>query len=197
MSFDATGALDEFTRSLTSSHGAAVETEHVQRQVIPQGSTTSFGDGNNNSSMFTTPSTPARPPPGLAAEGLGSGRKAPHHHGPRISFDANASVNLQNWYQVPHPGQDQQQYTVPRTQGVPGQRRPSSLPRQEQPWHQMPQSSERMCNNQSIDRIGGSSGGTYMDRSFHTPEQRRRPSEEHDEPSHSDTKRKRTPYRCK
>ena len=193
MSFDATGALDDFTRSLTGSRGAAVETEHFQRQVIRQGATTSSGDGNNDNPMFMMPYAPGRP--GLAAEELGSGKP---HHGPTRSFDANANVNLQStWYQVPPPTRDRGQDGVPRTQRAPGQRRPSSLPREEQPWHQIPQSSERMYNNRGIDRIGGSSGGAFMGRALHTPEPRHMRSEEHEEPSPADKKRKRTPYRCK
>jgi len=178
MSFDATGGLDEFTRSFTNNRGPAVETGHFQRQVVRQGSTitteenvslqgmtdgdANINDGNiNNNHMFMKSSTPTRPGAGSATERVG-------------------------------------QDTVPRNRhGAPGERDLSPLPRQEQPWYQMSQSSKRARHNCSVDRIDVKIGGTSMERYLHTPEGRHTPLKDNDEAAPTDKKRKRSPYRCK
>lgn len=207
--------LDGFTSSLYSrSSGAAVGIEHFcQRQEIRHGASTSFdanipqrgptggganiNDGNNSNPMFMAPCTFACSAAGSATEGVDSSRQAPHPHGHSKIFDADANKNLRpTWNQVPLQARDHLQDTELRTPGAPGQRHPSPFLQQEQPWHQMPQSSKRMHNG-SIDEFSGSIEGASVDRSLHTPERRHTPSDGGTEGFSTEKKRKRLPYRCK
>lgn len=216
-SFDANDSFDEFTNSLFSSSGAAVETEHCsERQMSRHGATNSFdanippqgttgglaynNDSNinniNNNPIFMIPLPPARSVAGCTTDGVGLARQASHHRRSSSLFDAN-SIFPASWEHLSLQNRDQLQDMVLRTPRAPEPRHPSPLVRREQPWSQMPQSSNTTHDNGSINRIGGSSGGTSMDRYLHTPERRHTPPESNDKSSPPGRKRKRLPYRCK
>lgn len=207
-SFDAISP-PEFASSLYSSRRASVEAEPFERHVGRHGARTSFdanaslqgmpGGGvsniaGNDGQVFTTSSVSARSTASFATGEVGPVGQTPHHHEPSRSFDANANLQPE-WYQLPLQTGDRQQETT-MTLAAMEQSPPSLLLQQEQQRHQQP--SRMMHNNGGIDRLGECSGGTSMDRSFHTLERRHPcPSEEMGRPFSADKKRKRLPYRCK
>lgn len=206
-SFDASSSPYDFTSSLRRDRGPAIEREHSsQRQVIRQGANSSFdesipmhrttGGGNNDDQVFVAPYTPALPTASPPTEGPWPARQASRHHRPSTSFDANENLQL-HWELEPLQMRKHVQARVLNTLGTIGPSRPSQDPRQEQTWYQMQQSSRWMGYNGGIDRSGGSSGGTFTDRSFCPLERLNMSFEGNGESSPTERKRKRLPYRCK